>query len=69
MERPANDEMVQGYCDGFELDVPDPSSNRSRSYRHGFENGRADKSGKSRMVTVDELRAKADLAMYLDDPV
>lgn len=42
----ANDEMVQGYMDGFDPDSPEPSSNRSQSYRHGFRNGRADRTGK-----------------------
>ena len=65
--KPANDEMVQGYWDGFDPDSPEPSANRSRSYRHGFANGRADKSGKSRGLTFDELSAAADLAMHLDE--
>lgn len=38
----ANDEMVEGYRDGMKADSPEPSSNRTRSYRHGFLNGRAD---------------------------
>jgi len=38
----ANDEMVEGYRDGMWADSPEPSSNRTRSYRHGFANGRAD---------------------------
>mgnify|MGYP001104541154 CR=1 FL=1 len=38
----ANDEMVQGYRDGLDKDSPDPSANRTRSYRHGFANARAD---------------------------
>jgi hypothetical protein len=35
----ANDEMVQGFLDGYDLTAPEPSANRSASYRHGFENG------------------------------
>ena len=65
--RPANNEMLQGYRDGFDLDSPEPSANRSHSYRHGFANGRADKSGKSRGLTFDELTRMADEAMELDD--
>jgi hypothetical protein len=38
----ANDEMVEGYRDGLRKGSPEPSSNRTRSYRHGFANGRAD---------------------------
>lgn len=37
-----NDEMVQGYYDGWNPDNPEPSANRSRSYRHGFQSGRDD---------------------------
>ena len=35
-------EMVQGYLDGRNADNPEPSGNRSRSYSHGFWNGRDD---------------------------
>jgi hypothetical protein len=35
-----NDEMVQGYLDGRDPNAPEPSANRSASYRHGFRNGR-----------------------------
>jgi hypothetical protein len=41
-------EMVDGYRDGHDLDAPEPSQNRSRSYRHGFANGRDDRRGKPR---------------------
>jgi hypothetical protein len=64
--KPANEEMVQGYIDGFNLDDPAPSENRSESYRHGFANGRADKTGKSRGLSFDELTKLADLAMQKD---
>lgn len=48
-ERPvANDEMIEGYMDGLDLNSPEPSANRSHSYRHGFANGRDDKGGKPR---------------------
>lgn len=40
---PANTEMVQGYMDGYDLSAPDPSDNRSHSYRHGFMVGRSEK--------------------------
>jgi hypothetical protein len=39
--KPANEEMVQGYMDGYDLNAPEPSANRSYSYRHGFAVGRA----------------------------
>ena len=38
----AQDEMVAGYFDGRIPDSPEPSANRSRSYRHGFQSGRDD---------------------------
>jgi hypothetical protein len=38
----AEGEMVQGFMDGYDRDAPEPSENRSRSYRHGFANGRRD---------------------------
>jgi hypothetical protein len=62
----ANDEMVQGYLDGFDLNAPEPSSNRSDSYRHGFANGRADQIGLSRDYSADALRQMADDAMSRD---
>ncbi len=60
------DEMVEGYRDGFDLSNPEPSANRSRSYRHGFANGRGDQSGKGRGLSYDELNRLADEAMTLD---
>lgn len=63
--RPANDEMVEGFLDGYDLSVPEPSANRSHSYRHGFANGRDDRSGKPRASYV-ELNRLADLAMEMD---
>mgnify|MGYP003443714893 CR=1 FL=1 len=38
----ANDEMIQGYRDGRNLENPEPNDNRSHSYRHGFKAGRSD---------------------------
>lgn len=63
--RPANDEMVAGYMDGFDPSSPEPSDNRSHSYRHGFANGRDDRSGKPR-AGYTELIRMADLAMERD---
>jgi hypothetical protein len=64
--RPANDDMVQGYRDGFDLNSPKPSSNRSYSYRHGFKNGRADKTG-TRWNSFQELVRLGDEVMMIDD--
>jgi hypothetical protein len=35
-------EMQDGYADGRKPDSPEPSANRSASYRHGFQMGRND---------------------------
>lgn len=55
---PTNDEMLQGYLDGHDPNSPEPSANRSHSYRHGFANGRDDLRGKSRDFSFT-LRAQA----------
>lgn len=64
--RPANDDMVQGYMDGYDLTAPKPSANRSASYRHGFMVGRGEKTGDFAGNYVDLNRA-ADAAMDADD--
>lgn len=64
--RPANDEMVAGYLDGRDLDNPEPSSNRSHSYRHGFRAGRADR-GERWGKPFEVVEAMADEAMAKDD--
>jgi hypothetical protein len=38
----AMQEMLEGYMDGLLPGNPEPSGNRSHSYRHGFANGRDD---------------------------
>lgn len=63
----ANDEMVRGFLDGYNLDCPEPSANRSRSYRHGFMCGRRDKNPSAAPnMTFDELSRMADEAMAED---
>lgn len=66
MSRPANDEMVQGYMDGYDLSAPEPSANRSASYRHGFMVGRGEKTG-NLAGTFHGLDKAADAAMVEDD--
>lgn len=47
MSRAASiEEMREGYRDGLQPDSPEPSANRSASYRHGFAMGRNDRAGK-----------------------
>lgn len=58
-------EMYQGYIDGLVLDNPEPSSNRSHSYRHGFANGRDDRRGRRR-ASAAALRTAADVALLKD---
>jgi hypothetical protein len=65
-ERPANDDMVQGYMDGYDLSAPEPSANRSSSYRHGFMVGRGEKTG-DLAGNYHTLNRAADLAMAEDD--
>lgn len=70
-EMPANDEMVQGFRDGYDLDAPEPSENRSHSYRHGFKAGRNDKlpygEGPFHGISADEVNRMADEAMAKDE--
>jgi hypothetical protein len=59
-------EMVDGYFDGRNPDMPEPSDNRSASYRHGFRSGRADL-GRPRAESFNETLAAADRAIAEDD--
>jgi hypothetical protein len=59
------DEMIEGYRDGFNLDSPEPSQNRSNSYRHGFANGRDDHA-RSPRATAAMLRLMAEKAIRDD---
>lgn len=67
MGLPANDEMVQGFRDGYDLSLPDPGPNRSHSYRHGFLCGRIDRRQIVWTGTADDLRNRADNAIVADD--
>lgn len=58
-------EMVEGYRDGRDPNSPEPSSNRSHSYRHGFANGRDDLVKKPR-ARACFLREKAGAALTAD---
>lgn len=66
MSRPANDEMVRGFRDGYDRNAPEPGPNTSRSYRHGFQCGRDDILHRKRF-DCETLRRMADEAMELDD--
>ncbi|WLA83210.1 hypothetical protein [Bradyrhizobium elkanii] len=58
-------EMVEGYLDGRKPDNPEPSANRSASYRHGFANGRDALSAWPRFPAA-VLRLLADQAIRED---
>lgn len=60
----ANQEMIDGYLDGRDINSPEPSENRSRSYRHGFLAGRSDLHGPTR--SFSEMVEMADAAMAAD---
>jgi hypothetical protein len=66
----ANDEMIAGFLDGYDLTAPEPSGNRSQSYRHGFKAGRNDKLPNDekpfRGMSSDEIIRLADEAMRQD---
>lgn len=62
----ADDDMVEGYADGRNPDSPEPSANRSASYRHGFANGRDDLA-RSPRAPAKFLRAGAAAARREDE--
>lgn len=71
MQRPTvNDEMVLGFMDGYDLSSPEPSENRSHSYRHGFKAGRNDilpyGSGPFHGLAFETVLKLADEAMKKD---
>lgn len=59
--------MVEGFRDGYDLTAPEPSANRSASYRHGFMCARIDKGLVQWQGTTGRLREMADVAMNEDD--
>ena len=65
--REANAEMIEGYRDGLNLDNPEPSANRSRSYRHGFDRGREDRKMRAPPADVPTLKRMAEDAMAEDE--
>ena len=63
-------EMAEGYRDGGDPDSPEPGSNRSEAYTHGFANGRDDLSNRPR-ASAAVLRGQADAILSgnnSDDP-
>lgn len=64
----SDEEISEGYRDGRNPDSPEPSTNRSHSYRHGFANGRDDLNKRAR-ATADFLRAAAIAAASADEEI
>lgn len=57
--------MIDSYRDGRDPDSPEPSANRSESYKHGFLNARDDRAGSPR-APAEVLRLMADKAVKDD---
>jgi hypothetical protein len=53
----ASDDFAEGYRDGRDPDCPEPSENRSHSYRHSFAVGRAELAGAPILAAVSRERA------------
>lgn len=60
----SDDEFVAGYLDGRDLTAPEPSGNRSHSYRHSFEVGRAEINRKP--IPAETSRRSAAIAEMKD---
>ncbi len=50
-------ECMAGYMDGLDATCPEPSANRTASYRHGFACARADIGGRPAFDGADAARA------------
>lgn len=53
-----DDEFVNGYFDGRDLDCPEPSDNRHPAYKHSFNVGRAEKLGRPIPAWLSRMRAR-----------
>ena len=56
-----NDDMIEGYRDGRQKDAVPPGPNRTRSYVHGWLNGRDDRLQKPR-ASAENIRKDATRA-------
>lgn len=61
-----DEEVYQGYLDGCDANSPQPSGNRSASYRHGFANARDDLAQRPRAM-AETLRRMAEEAKNADN--
>lgn len=64
----ADEERYQGYLDGGDPDNPEPSANRSNSYRHGFAVARSDRAGKPAFGSAGRARELSAIAEQMDTP-
>lgn len=62
----SEEEMLEGYRDGLDPLSPTPSGNRSKSYLHGFANGRDDLANTPR-DSAETLRQEAEAALKADE--
>jgi hypothetical protein len=62
----AEDEMFRGYLDGGDPNAPEPSANRSNSYRHGFAVARFDMAGEPAFGGAAKAREIAAIAITKD---
>lgn len=62
----ADRERIEGYRDGCDMDSPEPSANRSASYRHGFAVARADRAGRPAFGSAAAARHMASEAEQSD---
>lgn len=58
----AESERMDGYLDGMDPDSPEPSENRSHSYRHGFACARADLAKRPAFGSAAQARLSAQEA-------
>jgi hypothetical protein len=52
-------EFLDGYFDGRDLDCPEPNDNRHPAYKHSFAVGRAELAGKPISAAISRARAAA----------
>jgi hypothetical protein len=57
-------EILEGYFDGFH-DAPEPSLERSRSYRHGWLNGQVDNGNRDPDEAQEALNLEFERLLHL----
>ena len=61
----SNDDYIEGYMDGRDPNSPEPSDNRSECYKHSFDIGRREGTGKH--LKYDAAIKRAELAKAKDE--